>query len=732
MNIWRAVAREVAAAGRSTRAGLRRSTSPDPADSPSLGTAVRPAVPRVTATAVATRAGGCGRLVDFVPMSDTQVADPLLGALVDGRYRVRDRVARGGVATVYTAVDERLDRTVALKIVHPGQAGEPRFVDRFMDEAKAIARLTHPNVVAAYDRGTHDGLPYLVMEFVRGHTLREILSSRHRLTPVEALAITEQMLSAIAAAHRAGLVHRDVKPENVLVAAAPSGGTTNLVDSVVKVTDFGLAQAVQSAGAAAGEPAPGAGPGPAAGAGDGGGLLATVAYVAPELVAEGRADPRSDVYSTGIVLFEMLTGRVPFGGGQPAEVAWRHVEEDVPRPSTLVAGLPPAMDDLVVRATRRDPADRPSDAGALLHQVQAVREEVTTQPSRPRTADQTVVMSALPATERPAWARLPSPKSRAAGDGPPPRTGTLVASTGQAPRRSGRAAAAAARRRRAGLVAGAAVLVLLLAASGWWFGIGRWTPAPDLVGLPEAEAVAQAQSRGLTVELADPQFDEQVPVGHVLSQDPSRRVVKGGTITLTLSKGPEVYPVPDIVGASFEVAVRQLEALGLVVVEGGGDYSDTVPAGRVLAVQPAVGEQVTTGAEVTVTVSRGRAPIGIPSVIGQPLDAARAQLEALGLAVATEQVDDTAPANQVVGQDPPAGSGAESGDTVTLQVSNGPPTQPVPEVRNQPCRQAAQALEQAGFTVAFGSGERGRVAIQNPSAGTGLPPGSQVTIWCLG
>jgi serine/threonine-protein kinase len=669
-------------------------------------------------------------------MTDTQVADPLLGTLVDGRYRVRDRVARGGMATVYTAVDERLDRTVALKIVHPTQAGEPRFVDRFMDEAKAIARLTHPNVVAAYDRGTHDGLAYLVMEYVRGRTLREILSSRRRLTPPEALAITEQMLAAIAAAHRAGLVHRDVKPENVLVAAAPSGGPQNLVDSVVKVTDFGLAQAVQaSTGATSGTAGPaGGGAGAGAGAGgDGGGLLATVAYVAPELVSDGHADPRSDVYSAGIVLFEMLTGRVPFDGGEPAEVAWRHVDEDVPPPSTVVAGLPPAVADLVVRATRRNPADRPSDAGALLHEVQAARERVTARPApaRARPADQTAVLSAVPATERPAWARLPSPKSRL-----PARSAARVPwpaapAAGRRPSRRPASATAATARRRV-LVAGAAGLVLLLAVAGWWFGIGRWMPAPDLVGLAEAEAVAQAEAHGLTVALADPEFDDEIPAGHVLSQDPARRVVKDGTITLTLSQGPEVYPVPDVVGASFEVARRQLEALGLAVTEGPGDYSDTVPAGRVLAVEPAVGEQVTPGTEVVVQVSQGRAPIDVPSVIGQQLDAARAQLEALGLVVATEQVDDTAPANQVVGQDPSGGSGAESGDPVTLQVSNGPPTQPVPQVFGQPCEQAAQALQQAGFTVVFGASDQGRVAIQNPSAGTGLPPGSEVTIWCLG
>ncbi|MPZ27521.1 MAG: PASTA domain-containing protein [Micromonosporaceae bacterium] len=689
-------------------------------------------------------------------MTDTQVADPLLGTLVDGRYRVRDRIARGGMATVYTAVDERLDRTVALKIVHPTQAGEPEFVDRFMDEAKAIARLTHPNVVAAYDRGTHDGLPYLVMEYVRGRTLREILGSRRRLTPVEALAITEQMLAAIAAAHRAGLVHRDVKPENVLVAAAPSGGTTNLVDSVVKVTDFGLAQAVQASTTPAAarpgtapddldEPSdpdssdsggtdPDGGAEPAEGP-----LLATVAYVAPELVADGRADPRSDVYSTGIVLFEMLTGRVPFDGGDPAEIAWRHVDEDVPRPSTLVAGVPPGVDALVVRATRRDPRARPTDAGALLTEVQASREEVTTGPVRPRrTTDQTVVLSAVPTTERPAWARLPSPKARSAtiagppgrgfGDGSP--GGPLVAGPPPPPRRrGGRSAASAAYRRRAVAAAGVALLVLALAATGWWFGIGRWEPAPDLVGMAEAEAVARAEERGLAAELAEPEYDDQVPAGHVLSQDPTRRIVKGGTVTLTLSLGPEVHPVPDVVGASFEVAERQLEALGLVVVEGEGDHSDTVPAGRVLSVDPPVGQEVTPGTEVTVVVSQGRAPIDVPSVIGQPADTARGQLEGLGLAVTIEQVDSTEPADRVIGQDPAAGSGASPGDTVTLQVSNGPPTTPVPEVTGQPCDRAAQTLQQAGFTVQVAGG-RGAVLLQSPSAGTGLPPGEQVTIWC--
>jgi serine/threonine-protein kinase len=656
-------------------------------------------------------------------MTDTQVSDPWLGTLVDGRYRVRDRVARGAMATVYTAVDERLDRTVAVKVVHPAQASDTRFVERFMEEATAVARLVHPNVVAAYDRGTHDGLPYLVMEFVRGRTLREILGTRRRLTPVEALAIAEQMLAAIAAAHRLGLVHRDVKPENVLITVAPSGGTTNLVDSVVKVTDFGLAQAVQAStdGVAARDGGP-----LAVDPAERGGLLATVAYVPPELVAEGRADPRSDVYSIGIVLFEMLTGRVPYDGGVPTEVAWRHVDEDVPAPSTLVSAVPGAVDRLVVRATRRDPAARPSDAGALLNEVQAVRDGIATHAAYARQSDQTVVMPAMAGTERPAWARLPAPKTRPAAG--PARTGVLGSDTW---RRGWAPAATAGRQRRAAVAAGATVLVLLLAVTGWWFGIGRWMPAPELVGLPEAEAVAEAQRQGLSVALADPEYHDQVPAGHVLSQDPSSRVVKGGTITLTLSRGPEVHPVPDVIGASVEVARRQLEALGLVVVEADPDYSDTVPAGRVLSVEPAVGEQVVPGTEVTVTVSQGRAPIDVPSVIGQPVDLARAQLEQLGLVATVEQVEDTAPAGQVVGQDPEAGAGAEPGQTVTLRVSNGPPTIAVPNVMGQPCDQARATLEGAGFQVRI-TGSQGPAIIQVPSAGTGLPAGSEVAIVCLG
>src|SRR5438067_1253904 len=420
------------------------------------------------------RERGAGIAVHSLPM-DTTVADPLLGTLVDGRYRVRARVARGGMATVYTALDERLERTVALKIIHPSQANDARFLTRFGDEAKTIARLTHPNVVAVYDQGSHDGVPYLVLEYVRGRTLRELLADRRRLTPAEALASLEQMLAAVAAAHRAGLVHRDIKPENVLAAAPPGRGS--LVDAVVKVADFGLARAVEASADA------------------GSHLLATVAYVAPELVTDGHADPPTDVYSAGIVLFEMLTGRVPYEGGKPVEVAWRHVDGDVPAPSKYVAGLPPQLDDLVARATRRDPGGRPTDAGALLAEVQATREDLAANAATSRVmAAPTVTVAsvnhptqAIPA-DRPPWARLPGqagPARVPGGRRRAARQGGLVGWYHDV--------TATARGRQA--VAAAIVVVgLLIAVGGWWFGVGRYTQAPSLMGLTRAQAAAAARA----------------------------------------------------------------------------------------------------------------------------------------------------------------------------------------------------------------------------------------------
>ena len=279
---------------------------------------------------------------------DRTAADPLIGRVLDGRYRVGPKIARGGMATVYEAVDLRLDRVCAVKVMHSGLGDDHDFAGRFVREARAAARLSHPHVVGVFDQGDDDGTLFLAMEYVPGHTLRDLIRKEAPMPPAKALSMIEPVLSALAAAHAAGLIHRDVKPENVLLAD----------DGRVKVADFGLARAVSA---------------DTQHTATGGVLIGTVSYLAPELVVDGRADARSDVYAAGVLIYEMLTGRKPHEGDSPIQVAYKHVHEDVPPPSRLVPGLPPYVDALVARATARDHELRPADARVLLHQVRRVR-----------------------------------------------------------------------------------------------------------------------------------------------------------------------------------------------------------------------------------------------------------------------------------------------------------------------------------------------------------------------
>ena len=663
---------------------------------------------------------------------DTTVADTLIGTTIDGRYRITGRVARGGMATVYRATDERLERTVALKIIHPSQATNVHFVDRFTDEAKTIARLTHPNVVAVYDQGRHQGLPYLVMEFVQGRTLRDLLAQRTRLTPVEALAILEQMLAAIAAAHRAGLVHRDVKPENVLVAEAPSGGTADLVDAVVKVADFGLARAIE-----------------ASTVDDTGQLMATVAYVAPELVQNGQADARTDVYSAGIVLFEMLTGRVPYDGAEPVEVAWQHVDNDVPAPSSIVAGLPAIIDRLVTRATRRDPGARPTDAGALLTEVQTARDglgvmhaEAATAMLRPvpgvpgstdattivpavASADATALVPPVPAgtyqsSHRPSWARLPEQGGRSVPH-------SRAAATAGAP------GGFFQDRRRVLLTSLVAVMALVILGSAWWVTLGRYTEAPTLLTMSQEQAVQLAKQQGFEVIIGEGQFDPEVPKGSVVRQDPDAqaKIVKGDNITVILSLGPEVHPVPELEGQELAFAKAQLESLKLQVKQGKGQYSDTAPEGVVLSTDPKAGTELKPGDTVTLVLSKGKAPISIPDLIGENVNNARSILAQRGLQVAEESEESDKPRDEVIGQSPKAGTGVEKNAQVTLKISKGPAQITLPDVTNRPCTQAAAELQQLGLQVQT-IGDPNQTARQmNPGAGTPVPPQSVVQLTCF-
>ncbi|GIE30282.1 serine/threonine protein kinase [Actinoplanes italicus] len=661
---------------------------------------------------------------------DTTVADTLIGTTIDGRYRITGRVARGGMATVYRATDERLERTVALKIIHPSQATNVHFVDRFTDEAKTIARLTHPNVVAVYDQGRHQGLPYLVMEFVQGRTLRDLLSQRTKLSPVEALAILEQMLAAIAAAHRAGLVHRDVKPENVLVAEAPSGGSADLVDAVVKVADFGLARAIE-----------------ASTVDDTGQLMATVAYVAPELVQNGHADARTDVYSAGVVLFEMLTGRVPYDGAEPVEVAWQHVDNDVPAPSSIVRGLPTVLDRLVARATRRDPGSRPTDAGAFLSEVQATREglgvtHVDTAllrqvPGAPGTTDATRIVPAVPsadatalvppvpagtyqASHRPSWARLPEQGGRTA----PHRRAAAPA---------GGLAGFFDDRRRVVLTALIAVMAVVVLGSTWWVTLGRYTEAPQLLTMSQEQAVAYAKQQGFEVTVGDGEFDPNLPKGSVKVQKPGPgdKIIKGDNITIILSLGPEVHAVPELEGQELAFAKAQLEAIKLKVKQGKGQYSDTAAEGLVLSTEPKAGTELKPGDTVTLILSKGKAPITIPDLVGQNINNARTVLAQRGLQVAEQFEDSDKPADEVIGQTPKAGTGVEKNTQVTLRISRGPAQIVVQDVTNRPCQEAAAALQGMGLQAQMNGDPNATARQMNPGPGTPVPPNTVIQLVCF-
>ncbi len=667
---------------------------------------------------------------------DTTVADTLIGTTIDGRYRITGRVARGGMATVYRATDERLGRPVALKIIHPSQATNVHFVDRFTDEAKTIARLTHPNVVAVYDQGRHQGLPYLVMEFVQGRTLRDLLAQRQKVSAVEALAIVEQMLSAIAAAHRAGLVHRDVKPENVLVAEAPSGGVADLVDAVVKVADFGLARAIE-----------------ASTVDESGQLMATVAYVAPELVQAGQADARTDVYSAGIVLFEMLTGQVPYDGADPVEVAWQHVDNDVPAPSTLVPGLPRALDELVARATRRNPSERPTDAGRLLTEVQAVREGLgginletalmRQVPGRPGVADATTIVPTVPTPDATALVP-PVPGGYQAPGGHRPNWAKLPEQSGPRTAPYGRSAAGPHRegffadRRRVTLFSLIAVIALVVLGSTWWVTAGRYTDAPSLVNLPKAEAEAAAQKAGFGIIYGEPgQYSGTVPEGSVASQNPApgESVVRGETLTLFLSLGPEVHPVPEVTGQEAAAAKGAIEELGLKYKEGKAAYSDTVPEGVVISTSPKAGTELKPGETVTVSLSKGRAPISVPNLVGLNINEARGKLQALGLTALERTKDSDEPADQVLAQSPKAGTGVEKSAEITLDVSKGPPLVTIPDLNNQPCQQAEGQLRGLGLQVQVNNlnplNPNAAVHGQNPGPNAQVQPNSGVQITCF-
>ncbi|MDQ1746599.1 MAG: eukaryotic-like serine/threonine-protein kinase [Frankiaceae bacterium] len=580
---------------------------------------------------------------------DTTLSDPMVDRLLDGRYAVESRLARGGMASVYLATDTRLDRRVAVKVMHPGLAEDPDFVARFNREARASARLSHPDIVAVYDQGEDDGQAFLVMEYVPGATLREVLRDRGRLSTGEALAVMDHVLAALSAAHDAGLVHRDVKPENVLVTG----------DGRVKVADFGLARAVAGHNLTAAD----------------GALLGSPAYLAPEQVRDGTADARTDVYAAGIMLFELLTGRPPYAGEHALAVANRRLSEDVPAPSSFASGVPAEVDALVLAATAREPDERPADAGALHRSLVAVRNRLglhAAVPTLPTAA--TTVLSA-------------------------PRQDTLVVGP-DAPASAPPAPSKKRRRRRRGLVALVVVLVLALVASagGWYLAQERLTKTPSVLDLSRDAAVVKLRQAGLKVRWLAPVFSGTVPDGYVADErpGPGARVHKGASVSLALSRGPD--HVPALRRLTVAQATAALRAAQLKLGDTTQAYSATVAVGHVIDSSPAAGAEIAPGTAVSLVVSKGPAPVTVPDVHGKPVGDATSILGKLGLQVTTTEVfSDTVPAGVVVSSSPGPGASLRVGATVNLVVSKGPQLFPVPDVSGMKIGQAIRVIEQAGF-----------------------------------
>ena len=598
------------------------------------------------------------------------VADPLLGRLLDERYRLDTPIARGGMATVYAATDTRLDRPVAVKVMRPGLADDPEFVERFAREARAAARLSSPEVVAVHDQGTDagTGTAYLVMERVSGGTLRDVLREEGALPPTRALDLLEPVLVALAAAHSAGLVHRDVKPENVLLSS----------DGRVKVADFGLARAIETSSVTATT----------------GVLIGTVAYLAPEQVEHGRTDTRTDVYAAGVLLFELLTGAPPYASESPMTVAYRHVHDDVPPPSRIVEGIPAGLDDLVVRATRRDPSARPVDAGAFLAELRTVRADLGDAPAGPVVRQAGAPMLVVPRSER--------------VDARPP--------TG---------------RRRLVLGLLAALVAVAAVAGGWWALVGRYTDAPAVVGLTETQAREALTAAGFTVEERPAVHSDRVPEAHVVDQDPvpDGRVVEGGTVTLTTSLGPDRREVPDVVGQSREQATAALDGVGLVAAGATEAFSD-LPVGAVVGTEPAPGASLPPGAEVTLVLSKGVEMLGVPDVQGASrADAERAVTQAGFAPAVTEVFSEDVERGRVADQSPSSGR-APRGSQVALEVSKGPELVTVPDVVGQDRADAQRTLEAAGLTVRVSAiPGPGQVRSTDPEAGARVRKGSRVTMY---
>ena len=641
----------------------------------------------------------------------------LIGRLIEGRYLVRAHLADGGMGSVYVAEDVRLRRDIALKVLRPDLARNPRFVERFRREAQAAARLNHIHVVAVHDQGQDDDVVFLAMELVPGgRTLRDVIQTGG-ISVEQALRLMEDVASGLASAHRAGLIHRDIKPENVLVTP----------DGQIKVADFGLARAVTATGMSATSDA----------------LVGTAPYLAPEQVTRGWSDTRSDVYAAGLVLFELLTGARAFDGENPVAIAYQHVNAPMPRPSSVAEGLTADVDSFFERVCAKDPSQRPVDALALGTELRLLRKILPADvlanrsqagPAGVAATNRTTVFSdreefnghQLESTRpldpgsahqehrtRPVWAtstqRLPLEPS---------------VTSRQVSRRTPLIAAGVA-------LAGAGAAALAYAG-------GLFTPrteVPRVVGHSQGSAVSALRRAGLSVKVS-PQDNDTIPQGQVIASDPAAgsAVRPDSTVTLSVSSGPRRITVPSVTSLSPEKAEHALRDAGFSALSRSEEFSE-VESGKVINTNPVSGRTVSHLTPITIRVSKGREEVTVPDVTDADAQQAQARLRELGLRVKTvTEPDADVAAGRVLSTSPEADTRMFAGDDITLTVSSGPRMVTVPDVVGMSAGEAARALSDAGFEASGVDWTdelfNRTVAGQDPAGGAGqqAKEGSTVTL----
>ncbi len=638
----------------------------------------------------------------------------LTGELIDGRYQLIRQMAAGGMATIYEALDTRLDRKVAVKIMHPHLAQDEQFVERFIREAKASAALSHPNIVSVQDQGWNQhGSPavFLVMELVEGHTLREYLNEQGALTVSAGIKFLLPVLSALAAAHKLGIVHRDIKPDNILISK----------EGRIKIADFGLAKGPLLGTTMTAESSI---------------VLGSVSYLSPEQVQRGIADARSDVYSAGITAFEIFTGEKPYAGDEPIQIAYMHVNERVPLMSTKRSGIPPELDQLIYRATNSDPDARPRD-GAEFHQALTA----ISQALDPTQNQLSLELDIPIAPMRPA-SKKPSRRERARIEKEKTVALKKADNTGENKKSAGKETTAQLRkkrkvskrvRRNRYIAAG---LAITLGVFGWYalVGPGSKVVVPSIVGATEKQANKVLAPLGLTLTITEKRFDEEIPNGKIIESDPSGggKVDAGASVKAVISKGPERYEIPSLAGLTPEAAVNLLAKFPVKVGELKEVFNEKTPKGFVISTSPAAGEKVKRDSTIDLLISKGIETIDVASYVGKSADQALNELTDAGFDVDTvDQYSESVLAGEVISQVPSGGTPLEKGAKIALTISKGSQFVFIPNVFSLTETKAREALNDLELKVVvkkIGAKKVKAVTNISPKVGAKVKRGSTVTI----